>query len=1824
MAVRFLDEAPVKKVRARFLDEEPDVAPELPQDIPLEDASIAPAPAMSEEAALSAGLSGSNMPPPTQTPTLSEQDPRFPEVQAGVSGANALLEQTLLPTRLDWRNSLPVQEIRMQASIASAEAELARREVATIDPLNFPAIQDARDRRDTLLNRAEPMEAYAEQVRPRTGFEQQEIEAAKVAEQNEAFRRELNERGDAPGLLETANSKFWSKASDLAAGVLRQGAPETAQALSQFGAEAGEMAGINTGARGKIGRGVGEVGFLAATMGRGGLPGIAAGTLAGAVATREQVLRETGSSTEADKAALETYPALALYMLTGMGAAKGAAALVPENASKLTKGLAGFAGAEVGNVVPSVVIRALNNQEYDLEAFTADTLMSAFHAVNVYRDAVTTEGKQRAKNELISRGWSEDQLNQPFVAGAETPASMLIRAPEKAAPFISDEAATPPIAPEAPQQAREAAAPIREPSAPPPEASAQPESAVPRGIEQTAQEAGVKYDGPMEIPGGAHQFTDQRTNSTFIVKGEFTPEKFADKLGQLRERYKPKPAVVPDEIPVVENLGPGAANAKEFAERPRIQIAAYNDAVDAQRAQRGLPPLMSEVRASDPEKWDAAQEAIERDPDMPARVVRGINDGTKKSVSSEEQLALLWRMTDLQNRKEMELERATHPDNTPAEQEAAKAEYEALERELVDTEAANRKAGSQSSDALRLRQLIANSDYTYAGMLRRRELAKGSPLTTEERTTIKKQSEDIQRTQRELDLRTEELQVGKPVDEAIRAIEVEAAKNPDFTPEVRSLADRIVSRLDTAASAALKRLRTKFAQTNVGVDPTILADVAIYGASKIAKGLVKFGQWSASMIQDFGDGVKPYLADAWKSASDRLDQEIGIVPAKQREKVGEAVKKTKAIATVDSIGEQMKARVADGDKLTDLRGYVQRLMETVVRSGVKGRDAVTDAIQGVLRGIDPKITRRQTMDLMSGYGDFKPLNTDAIKAEVRDIRGQLQQVAKLEDIQAKQPLQKTGVERRVPSTEERFLIQKVNESMKRFGVVVTDPAAQLKSATDAIETRLSNEIKDLTREIETGEGRPEKGPSPTNDRIEFLKALRERVRETLESVRGNRQMSVEQRAELVKRGLQKQLEVLEARIRTGEKAKKSTPSPVRDAEIDALRARKDALNAQIEELDANNLALQDERRFDALTKQAEALEQRLAEGDPKREGAKQDRPESELVSLARQRLDTVQKQLAELRKTKHPPKSEEQKRLESLERTEKELQERIEKGDISTRSKTSGPDTKLVSEAKSRIADLQKQMKELRKAANPPKPEDIRKLEAAFKSVEKSIAEYDRRIQAGDISAKARKPGVSSPELDARRAERDAMRDFLAQMRRDAIPKVTAEERALKALKTRLTKDTADRLDRLARADFSPRVKKLPVDISKDPEAVRLKAENERAKREFEQAKIKDEYRRSSLAQKAWRFTRESLNLPRAILSSWDLSAVLRQGGLISLGNPVRAARAIKDMFMGLTSQRRAEEMDAAIRMRPNAKLYEDSGLYLAPLDEARISRQEEQIMSEIANKIPGIKASNRAFVTFLNRLRADSFDSLVASLSKNGQKISPEEATAIANYVNVATGRGNLGQASQAATTLATVFFSPRLLASRFQYLTRPLLGFRQGAPTSARVRRAVAWEYGKLISGLGVVYGLAQLMGAKVEKDPRSSDFGKMVIGNTRIDPLAGLAQVTTFLGRVATGQTKTAKGIKPLRGDDIKYGADDTFDIATRFLRTKFSPVLGAAVDISSGQNVVGQKVTPGETLKNLVIPLGFRDVQAVMKEQGVPKGLAIELLNLFGWGVQNYGK
>jgi hypothetical protein len=101
---------------------------------------------------------------------------------------------------------------------------------------------------------------------------------------------------------------------------------------------------------------------------------------------------------------------------------------------------------------------------------------------------------------------------------------------------------------------------------------------------------------------------------------------------------------------------------------------------------------------------------------------------------------------------------------------------------------------------------------------------------------------------------------------------------------------------------------------------------------------------------------------------------------------------------------------------------------------------------------------------------------------------------------------------------------------------------------------------------------------------------------------------------------------------------------------------------------------------------------------------------------------------------------------------------------------------------------------------------------------------------------------------------------------------------------------------------------------------------------------------------------------------------------------------------------------------------------------------------ADLAEKIPGVRASNRAYVVYLNRLRADMFDAMSATLARNGEP-TMAEYKAIAQYINVATGRGSFGKKFDKATdALAAVFFSPRYVASRFNFIRRTGAGVRRG----------------------------------------------------------------------------------------------------------------------------------------------------------------------------------
>jgi hypothetical protein len=84
-----------------------------------------------------------------------------------------------------------------------------------------------------------------------------------------------------------------------------------------------------------------------------------------------------------------------------------------------------------------------------------------------------------------------------------------------------------------------------------------------------------------------------------------------------------------------------------------------------------------------------------------------------------------------------------------------------------------------------------------------------------------------------------------------------------------------------------------------------------------------------------------------------------------------------------------------------------------------------------------------------------------------------------------------------------------------------------------------------------------------------------------------------------------------------------------------------------------------------------------------------------------------------------------------------------------------------------------------------------------------------------------------------------------------------------------------------------------------------------------------------------------------------------------------------------------------------------------------------------------GVRASGRAYTLFLNKFRKDVYDMLLEQAGHND----PVAGKAIADIINIATGRGRLGHFEEAIKIANAAFFSPRLIASRVELLMNPTL---------------------------------------------------------------------------------------------------------------------------------------------------------------------------------------
>jgi len=475
----------------------------------------------------------------------------------------------------------------------------------------------------------------------------------------------------------------------------------------------------------------------------------------------------------------------------------------------------------------------------------------------------------------------------------------------------------------------------------------------------------------------------------------------------------------------------------------------------------------------------------------------------------------------------------------------------------------------------------------------------------------------------------------------------------------------------------------------------------------------------------------------------------------------------------------------------------------------------------------------------------------------------------------------------------------------------------------------------------------------------------------------------------------------------------------------------------------------------------------------------------------------------------------------------------------------------------------------------------------------------------------------------------------LRQQLKDIIVEKGLDENIrIEDFKNRTKKSIDEYQRRLKEHDFE-KVPRRETPIDKDLQNLQYKKELVKAAYRRELYKYQQSQR--TVPQKIGGAVMEFFQLPRAMLASMDLSAVLRQGGFIVAAHPIRGLRSMPEMFKAI-SEKGEYKVHQDILNRENATngYYKRGNLEITEV-RGELKYQEESFASRLASSVPGVALSQRLYTTYLNVLRANSFDALVRSLEKGGRKLTDVELKAIGNFINVATGRGNLGQLNNGMNYLNTVFFSPRNAVSRIQLITgQPFF-----KPSSARVRLAILNEYARAAESLAVIYKLAQLNGGEIGTDPTDSDFGKIIFGNIRIDPLTGMSQAMVFFNRnirnvgVWTGTNKYINKNIPLPFDitlsqKIPYKQDAT-NLTKEFLTNKLHPTIGAFYNLgrekSDYRKLYPKDLLPSlnpPSLGELATPLAYKDVYEVLVAEGVTPTIAVGMLSMLGVGIQVYEK
>ncbi len=655
----------------------------------------------------------------------------------------------------------------------------------------------------------------------------------------------------------------------------------------------------------------------------------------------------------------------------------------------------------------------------------------------------------------------------------------------------------------------------------------------------------------------------------------------------------------------------------------KFPTALKNATTDDELEAMGKPRTMAPARESNPERWDKSMRMMDEDPTLQDRVIRELDADPRRVVTANEGDMLLQRKVDLKNQRNKVTAQGQAAAKAGDAEGILKAKTDSakLEDEIAHLALLTRRAGSAQARAFQARKMGVAADYSIDDLEQQRLAAKGyEPLTEADRQQIEATHKALEENQKAMDELAGQVpkDVQEEIDRQLRQGTAQVKIQSGISPRIMDAAKSIVAKLDARADAARVRLRSKLQRTSAAVDPTILLDVAEIGASHLAHAALDFAQWSAKIIEEFGDPVKPYLDEGYKAAQKIIDDQAAKSGKVDAPKVKAAIQGSDLSEKITRAQEAIKSKIetaqADPDPLrkSEISPLVQKLARMIVerdKLGIGDRETLIDKIHEELKAFLPEMTRREAAEALSGYGEYTTPAQDWVSKTIRSIKSQTQKVLGIEDILKTGQAEKTGPQRDEMDQPNRALEKKRNEAKKeaaRLGLVTQDPGAALKSYLGSKETRLKNRISDLKQEIADGKLAVKQGaPNATNAKIEALEAELKDVTDQHKAIFGK---DMDDAAKLRAAEAMAERNEVEwndklARAKRGDFGPEPVAPKQQSAKLDAIRARTEAIKAERDALKklANPKATPEEiaikTQITRLKNRNADLMDRLAAGD---------------------------------------------------------------------------------------------------------------------------------------------------------------------------------------------------------------------------------------------------------------------------------------------------------------------------------------------------------------------------------------------------------------------------------------------------------------------------------------------------------------------------------------------------------------------------------------------------------------------------------------------------